>query len=344
VHNPQHFSALIESTPPTVAPLQRIDFAKQSAFRTYLEQVMSNFQHVPLSNKIQTPPDPKDLLNLLTGRDFCYLSKTKVAPYREQILHHFAEAIRNQEPLRFYYDIGGGYHATAQLGEALSFHVGLGELLILNQIARFARAATTLYAPGVRFSLVVDNMCALLINDIPLNQTLEYCRLLRRLIFLVELDRIVDVMVESEHVSVADFERHMTHMSEQRNTATFTDKHHDNVERFLGWRCSELEAKQRASKYTQVVTTAEQLLLQRIHGVHMTQRATGSTICFRPFPGGDSRIQCGEVALTLNPNHKVQPVLLTTRNVKNFLCQRHELSDLLPEIIPHVTYAEHLAT
>lgn len=338
MRNPQHLSPLVESTPPASTALQQGDPAELPALRKYLEQVMSNLQDTSRSSKSRPTPAPEDLFDLLTSRDFCYLSKTKVVPYREQILHHFAEAIRKQEPLRFYYDIGGGYHATARLGEALSFDVGLGELLMLRQIALFAQAVKSLYVSGVRFSLIVDNICAFVINDIPLIQTLGYCRAFRNLIASVGLDRLVDVMVESEEVSVADFERHMVNVPEHLNTTTFTTKQHDNVERFLGWRCSEIEAKQRALKYTQVVATAEQLLGQRINGVHMTQRATSSTICFRPFPGGDSRIQCGEVALTKNGNGKIHPILIT--NVKTYLCQSYRFPDLLPSLVPSITYAE----
>ena len=40
------------------------------------------------------------------------------------------------------------------------------------------------------------------------------------------------------------------------------------------------------------------LLLDRlVRGVHMTQRATGATLGFRPFPGGNQRTQTGELVI-----------------------------------------------
>jgi len=51
----------------------------------------------------------------------------------------------------------------------------------------------------------------------------------------------------------------------------------------------------------------------------MTQRATPQTFPFRPYPGGDSRIQCGELALFVNEEGNCKPALVTT---DNFECWR----------------------
>ena len=77
-----------------------------------------------------------------------------------------------------------------------------------------------------------------------------------------------------------------------------------------------------------------------IEDVHMTQRATPTTPGFRPFPGGDSRTQCGEVALTRSATGKLKPVLLTSRNVRGFALKRMSYPDPLPAVLTHVTYAE----
>jgi hypothetical protein len=90
------------------------------------------------------------------------------------------EAVRRNDPIRFFYDIGGGYHATTRPGEEdLLFDVGLAELLVLSQVADFASRIAEIYHAGVRFSLVIDNLCANLVNDIPLAKTLQYCAALR---------------------------------------------------------------------------------------------------------------------------------------------------------------------
>jgi hypothetical protein len=93
-------------------------------------------------------------------------------------------------------------------------------------------------------------------------------------------------------------------------------------------------------RYREVIEASERLLTPLIHGVHLTQRATGSTLCFRPFRGGDSRIQCGLVALTKNNYGKLHPRLLTTSNLAEFELHQHRFPDLLPASISSVTYAE----
>ena len=71
----------------------------------------------------------------------------------------------------------------------------------------------------------------------------------------------------------------------------------------------------------------------------MTQRASATTIGFRPFAGGDARTQCGEVAFGRTEKGRVRPFLLTHRNVDGYelvgLVSRH-----LPTTIPSVVFAD----
>jgi len=285
---------------------------------------------------------PERVFDVLTGRDFCYLSKARVATYREPVLELLAASVRRREPLGFYYDIGGGYHASIRPGsEAVSFDVGLAELFVLSQAAEFAARVSRLYPVGVRFTLVVDNLCALLVNDIPVARTLGYCAALRELIRSVGLNPLIDVLVESEHFSAADLEG--ARAATWSGQIALTRKQHENVARFLGRLCDEREAQDRTRRYTEVLDASDRLLAPLILGVHMTQRATNATICFRPFPGGDSRIQCGEVAMTMNSKPKLYPMLLTSGNVADHAYRRYRFPGLIPAVIPHVTYAERLA-
>jgi hypothetical protein len=91
--------------------------------------------------------------------------------------------------------------------------------------------------------------------------------------------------------------------------------------------------------YSEVTTASEKLLNTLIDSVHMTQRASATTICFRPFPGGDSRIQAGEVVLLADGAKKVRPILLTSRNIQEYSWHRDMPFACLPRSIPHVTYA-----
>ena len=151
----------------------------------YLQDVMSD---------LRAPTPPSDMhadaaavatgvVDLLFSRPFSYLGRSRARVYENGIRDTVVRAVERGAPIPFYFDIGGGYHATIFPGKQdFSFNVGLGELFVLTQIARLRHAAARFYAPNVRFSLVIDNLCALLVNDIPLAKTLAYCTRLRRLI------------------------------------------------------------------------------------------------------------------------------------------------------------------
>ncbi len=281
------------------------------------------------------------VFDLLTERDYCYLSKSRVAPYRQMAVACIERAARNAEPIDFSYDLGAGYHASLQPGiYEPTFDVGLAELFVLHQIATFARRVRSVYPPGVRFHIVIDNLCALLVNDIPVARTEGYCARFRELIEATITSGIVSLIVESEHFSVADFQELPNALA---SDGTAIDaRARDNVARFLGRLCSDNEASARISRYREVLARSEQLLSGVIRGVHMTQRATPETICFRPFPGADSRIQCGEVALARNAKGRLCPFLLTSQNIAAYRCQRAPFPGILPSVIGEVTYAERL--
>jgi hypothetical protein len=172
--------------------------------------------------------------------------------------------------------------------------------------------------------------------------TLGYCGLLRHLIREMGVGDIVGLLVESETVAIEDLHsacgRRNGHRPEQ-----LTPEQHENVERFLGRSCDAEEALARSARYADVTSASERMLARHIDGVHMTQRASPSTLCFRPFPGGDSRIQSGEVALRNGDGHALRPILLTSRNLPAHVCLRDPLTGVLPKVIPHVTYVERVA-
>ncbi|HKE95979.1 MAG TPA: hypothetical protein VKB34_16850 [Povalibacter sp.] len=311
--------------------------------REYLSALMASFSspYAPAKAELAADADlPERVFDVLTNREFCYLSKTRVAAYRGDILRLVANATTQGTPIDFYYDIGGGYHATLRPGvEDVSFTVGIAEIFMLRQIRRFANRIAAFYPAGVRFHLVIDNLCAHLINDIPVERTLSYCGALRELIRQTSMHEIVDLLVESEHTSVPDFERVRATLGADAAGIEVTLQQHRNVERFLGRLCGEEEALARCVRYREVTTASERLLEPFIRGVHMTQRATPGTLCFRPFPGGDSRIQSGEVGLRSASGPQLGPILLTSANVGEYMCYRDRPADVLPGVVPHVTYA-----
>jgi len=285
------------------------------------------------------------VFRLLTSREWCYLSRQRVVPYHAQATAHVEKDIRAGRPLRFYYDIGGGYHASRDpWSEAeLCFDVGLGELCILAQIESFHRAVLEHYAPGVEFHLVIDNLCALLVNDIPLDATTRYVARLRTLVEKRAPRARVKLLVESEHFSPSDYELPPLAPLMERLRPTVNASVIENVARFLGRPCGMEEALERLARYRAVTGVSEEHLESLIDGVHMTQRATPTTLCFRPFEGGDARIQTGEVALTTSNSGGVRPVLLTSRNRFDYRCHTLRLPEILPEPIEHVTFAERVS-
>lgn len=330
---------------PAAATRQSRDAFRAIDYRAYLLETMATFRQLPAgpSEPMAAPDLPDRIFQVLTGRDYCYLSGARVAPYREEILGWISKAAAGRTPIRFFLDVGGGYHATLEPGAGpLSFGVGLAELMILRQIRSFVARVGRLHGPGARFTLIIDNMCAALINDISVERTAGYCEKLRALICETGMSDLVDLLVESEHLTDADFAgvRDAHAVPPARNLSA---KQHENVERFLGRRCDGAEAAERTRLYAEVTTASEALLRSRIDGVRMTQRASATTICFRPFPGGASRIQAGEVALLGDAQGKVRPILLTSRNVGDYSCLRDAAPECLPSSISHVTYARPVA-
>jgi len=76
----------------------------------------------------------------------------------------------------------------------------------------------------------------------------------------------------------------------------------------------------------------------------MTQRATPDTLGFRPFPGGDSRTQCGEVVMVLNHKRQLHPTLLTSRNRDQYRFTTLQFPTVLPPAIDSIRFAERVST
>ncbi len=314
----------------------------------YLAKITSRLRPEPPAERASTD-DPvalaDEIFTILTSREFCYLSRTKTAPYRERSVALLAEDVRRGDPVRFYYDIGPGYHASVDPDELkLVFTVGFSELCVLTQVASFCNRVAAVYPPGARFFLVIDNVCGLLTNDIPLENSTAYCAELRSLIDQTAVSDRVGVLVESEEFALSEYDMDRTRLARDAAALTPTPMDVENVHRFLGRRCDDAEATERMAKYMQAGELTERMLARVVRGVRMTQRATGETLGFRPFPGGDSRTQVGEVAISPNSKGALRPILLTSRNVARYRRTRLQYPQLLPPAVPYVTHAEPIET
>lgn len=281
------------------------------------------------------------IYDLLTSRQFCYLGRTKASAYRERAVGLFEKQLRGREPIRFYYDLGGGYHAGLRPEDGeLTFTIGLGEWFVLSQISRFVSHVSELYSAGAVFHIVIDNLCALAVNDIPVEQTQAYVRRLRHLIDAVGLGGHVGVMVESEEFSGAAYLEAVEAEARAEPDVVPAATDLENVYRFLGRRCALPEARERIRRYHAAVRVSDRWIDAAIDGLRMTQRATAGTLSFRPFPGADSRIQTGQVVLTENDKGKLHPMLLTSLSVDRYALLACEFPGELSRILDPVIFAQ----
>ncbi|HET9385327.1 MAG TPA: hypothetical protein VFO67_09280 [Gemmatimonadales bacterium] len=310
----------------------------------YIAKITSRLHAVPPAKRAATDDATvlsAEIFTILTSREFCYLSRTKTAHYRESVVGVLTGDVHKGEPARFYYDLGAGYHASVHPEESgLVFGVGFSELCVLAQIASFCNRVAGIHPPGASFVLVIDNVCGLLTNDIPLERTTAYCAELRALIDETGMSDRVGVLVESEYFALSGYEIDRARLAKDMAAFTPSPADMENVRRFLGRWCDDAEAAERIARYRQAGEMTERMLEQVVRGVRVTQRATGGTLGFRPFPGGDSRTQVGEVAISPNARGALHPILLTSRNVTRYRCTQLRYPRLLPATIRHVTYAE----
>ena len=158
---------------PTIAP-----DAIVAEVTGYITDVVGGLKSQPeITRQVNSEEGPlaNEIFSILTNRRFCYLSRKRVECFRQDVVASLVRRIKLGEPLRFFYDIGPGYHATTRPGHLpLRFDVGLSELLILAQAKALCVKIAEVYSPGARFWFVVDNLCALRTNDVPLEHTESY--------------------------------------------------------------------------------------------------------------------------------------------------------------------------
>ena len=289
--------------------------------------------------------DPVDaIFRILTSQQFGYLGRSKSEPYRASIEAFLRRDVAAGVPVRFDFDIGPGYHASIRPGDLdLSFDVGLAELMILRQVALFCAKVGEVYAPGASFHLVIDNLCGLATNDIPLERTNGYVQRLRALIDEMGVGDRVSLLVESEVSCWDTYRARLAELEAAAETgtdpSTLDEARIDNVARFLGRSCEAGEAARRMDLYQRTGTVTEELLAPAIHGVRMTQRHSAGTIGFRSFPGGAQRLQAGELGLLRVSESKLRPILVTSRNAADHELIRVDVSAVAPASIGPVLVA-----
>ena len=191
----------------------------------------------------------------------------------------------------------------------------------------------------MRFSLVVDNLCGLFTNDVPLASTRGYVGALRVLIDELGVGGVVDLLVESECFTETEYTGVFEGVAPQAPRDDLGEDDLENVARFLGRACEPDEAADRVERYRRAGTATEILLAPVIRGVRLTQRATDATLAFRSFPGGAQRMQVGEIVLERTDGAPPRPTLLTSRNRASYDLTRIAVPDVLPPSVPQVGVA-----
>ncbi len=314
----------------------------KSQLSSYMSTLLTSFTQNASANNLRqldAKQAAADIFNIITGRNFSHLSRGKAGKYRDAIIRHVAQDIESERPATFFYDLGPGYHASLHPGLMdLSFRIGLSELFALYQINEFSMEVSKVYSRGAQFFIIIDNLCALAANDIPTEKTLQYCADLRSLIEETGTQQNIQLLVESELFEESDYPS--LELSINANDGQpLSEQETENVSRFLGRHCGMSEALARNIIYDKATEVTEKNLTSVVTGVRLTQRATEDTLGFRSFPGGDSRIQAGEIAFTHNKKGKLIPTLLTSRNVGNYDQCRFDLPAGVLDSLKHLTYA-----
>ena len=311
----------------------------------YLRAILMSFQTESEIGEQDGGSASDTIFRLLTSRRYSYLGRGRSETYRKRVIPWIEQAVSDNQPVAFYYDLGGGYRASLRPGqEGLFFNVGLGELFALRQIALFCSQLRQYYSPGANFCIVIDNLCAYFTNDISIQRTSDYANQFRRLIAQLGLGDRVSLLLESEQFSPAEFSGEFARTAVHSSAVQPSPSEHENVQRFLGRLCELDEARTRIERYARADAVTERLIAPSIRGIRLTQRATPQTICFRSFPGGDQRIQSGEMALSFDrdADGRFQPLLLTSRNVDRYRRLRLKAPASLPPIISEIVLAEPL--
>lgn len=282
----------------------------------------------------------EEIFTLLTSRKFSYLSRRHSNVYKETTIGLIKKYTSQRKPVKFYFDLGPGYHASIDPKKhELSFEAGLSELLAVRQMLMFCEKVEHVYKPGARFVVVIDNLCAFVTNDIPLQFTKKYVVQLRALIKELKAQDLISVLVESEHFTLAEYLA-LYQAEKDGWVPNKLSKHEiDNVTRFLGRECCVNEAINRVARYKRAGTVTELLLSKLVDGVRLTQRATSETLAFRSFPGGDQRIQAGRMALTMNAKRRIVPLLVTSRNYNNYKLSELVLNGIPSQTVVSILYA-----
>jgi hypothetical protein len=252
------------------------------------------------------------IVGILLNHEFNHQSRGRVAHLLPAVREAIIAQIARHQPIQLFISYNGGYHATTRsdFSRPLGFDAAATELLLLFMIARLKERLVAVYPPGMICQVVLNNGVAHFVNDIPLQRTEAYAQRLEDMIARLGGRNDVRVLVQSR---LGDFTGRMREAAMDPAQEIDAATHH-NIERFLGRPCSTAEARLRLGRYAPAEAAWWQELRQIIaaaNGIRLLQVASPHFLSFRPFPGGATRSQTGQIGFRINSG-KVVPTLVTT--------------------------------
>lgn len=257
------------------------------------------------------------VLHLLTSRPFTSQARGRLASPVSLARPRVQRHVEANRPLTLFLLYHGGYRASplAHPGTLID-RPDQTELLLLHQIARLREALIRFYAPGLHFTIVINNGVAEWANDIPLWFTEGYVARLRGMIARLGAASSIHVLVQSELPS----SRPPATLPTDAGLLRASPQDHAMIERFLGRRCSEVEAHARLARYALAERAWHETLVAVTDprdAIVFRQVPHEGMLSFRPYPGGAIRVQNGTLGFLDEPERLTGRLVTSESHVKH---------------------------
>ena len=253
------------------------------------------------------------VIEVLLHRKFTHQSRGRVSPLFDGLRRSLLIHITSGRRITYFLLYNGGYRASPIPGTlGLNFHPDQTELNLLYQITLLRQRIAEIYSPGIDFVIVVNNGVSFWVNDIPCKSTEKYASRLRSMIRDIGAEAEVSVLLQSE---LPGFDA-LPAATPVTPRSSISAKDHRIVERFLGRKCSEEEARYRYALYFAAEAAwAEELrpIALARGAIMLRQVAHPEMLSFRSFPGGATRVQNGSLGFR-DDGGTLVPRLVTTFN------------------------------
>lgn len=282
-----------------------------------LNQIREIWKHRPHAST-STPRKPSlsladEIIATLLRHRFNHQSRGRLSHLIPQLRSILTRHVSADNPIPLYFLYNGGYRASPFPGRfELIFEPDQTELMLIYQASLLQQEVTAIYHPGIDFVIVVNNGVASWVNGIPVSATTAYASKLRAMMDSLGASKGIRVLLQSDLGGFDEMLR--DELAPGREPPALSDKKHRIIERFLGRRCDEREARHRAALYTLAESIWGETLREieaSEAAVMLRQVAYPDMLSFRPFPGGAIRAQNGSLGFK-RLDDRLLPRLMTS--------------------------------